>query len=333
MTATARPDIVAQLDAILDQIDDATADTVLSLLREVRDSGGGGGGGTVGGATEVTLAKVLAQLDDATADTVLSVLKEIEADTDLLEAVRDRLPTSGAASEAKLEAVRALLAGGLSVTVSNPTDVSALARETTLEAVRVLLANEDFASEAKLEAVRALLASGIGVTVSNPTDVSALARETTLESVRVLLANEDFASEAKLEAVRALLAGGLSVTVSNPTDVTALAREATVARKFGSGKITRAVQVNALGNTPVVTPTAGRRLRLFWVGMSTSENNGGEVLVLIRFGATTHYRWRMGSPGAFSHWEVIEGAVDEPLTVNLDQPLPVEFNYTYEEFG
>lgn len=285
MTATARPDVAVLVDRILAQVDDGTADTILTLLRQIRDGGGtGGGGGTTGGATEATLAAVLAQLDDATADTVISVLKAVAADTDLIAAVRDRLPAAGAASEAKLEAVRALLDTGIDVAVTNQIDVSGLARESTLEAVRAILAAEDFASEAKLEAVRALLAAGIDVTVTNPTDVSALAREST------------------------------------------------VSRKFGSGKTTRAMQVAATGDNPVVAPAAGRRLRVFWVGMSTSENNGGEVLTQVRIGGTTHYRWRMGSPGAFSHWEVLEGAPNEALIVNLDQPLPVEFNYTYEEF-
>lgn len=234
MTATARPDIVAQLEAILDQLDDATADTVLSLLRQIRDTNSAL---PAGGATEATLLNILAQLDDATASTVLSVLKEIAADTDLLAAVRDRLPAAGAASEAKLEAVRALLAGNLNVSVTNPTDVSPLARETTL------------------------------------------------------------------------------------------------ARKFGSGKITRGQAITLSGDTAAVTPAPGNRVRLFWVGMSTSESNVSEVLVQIKFGTTVHYRWRMGSPGAFSHWEVIEGGVNQPLVVNLDQPMPVEFNVTYEEFA
>lgn len=87
LATAARQDAAkAVLDAILTQLDDATTDTVLSVLK------------TLAGkdfATQVTLAAVLAAVDGLEAN------------------------TTGLATEAKLEAVRALLAGTLTADVTD----------------------------------------------------------------------------------------------------------------------------------------------------------------------------------------------------------------------
>lgn len=97
-------------------------------------------------------------------------------------------------------------------------------------------------------------------------------------------------------------------------------------------KITTAVRKSDSGDNTVVTPASGKRIRLHWIGMSTPESNVDEMLVIVKLGSATKYRWNMTAPGAFSHWETVEGGVDESFVVNLSSALPVDINYTYEEF-
>jgi len=116
--------------------------------------------------------------------------------------------------------------------------------------------------------------------------------------------------------------------VARPTDYP----DAIAARRYASGKTAKAVTVSSAGDTTVVTPTSGKAIRLLWLGLSTSENAGGETLVRPRFGDNDPiYSWWMGSPGAFQHWQVYEGADDEPLIVALSDAIDVEVNLTYEE--
>src|SRR5882762_7174648 len=60
--------------------------------------------------------------------------------------------------------------------------------------------------------------------------------------------------------------------------------------------------VAGVGDHTVWTPAPGKRIRLKWVGLSTSKNNSGDVVVKWRFGASGAYFWPwiMGAPGAFA---------------------------------
>jgi hypothetical protein len=104
-------------------------------------------------------------------------------------------------------------------------------------------------------------------------------------------------------------------------------------RRFGrSPRLTRAVAISTAGDNTIVTPAAGKRIRLLWLAMATSQDNTAETLAVVKFGSTEHYRWPLGNPGAFMHWEPIEGAVDTPLVINLSAAQTVQVSYTYEEF-
>jgi hypothetical protein len=98
-------------------------------------------------------------------------------------------------------------------------------------------------------------------------------------------------------------------------------------------RTTEAVSVAAAGDNTVKTPAAGKRLRVHWVGLSTSQDNTAETLATVKFGpaGTARYLWNMGNPGGFSHWETLEGAVNEALVVGLSVAQPVQVNVTYEE--
>lgn len=155
----------------------------------------------------------------------------------------------------------------------------------------------------------------------------------------------DAATLAALETTTVLqgtspwvVSGTLGVTgeveVKNDTGNPLPIDDAQSNKRFQPGvRITTAIAISSLGNNTIVTPAAGMRLRVTWIGMSTSEV-GLETLAIVKFGAagSAKYRWYLGAPGAFSHWEAIEGAVNEALIVNLSIGTTVQVNVTYEEF-
>lgn len=123
-----------------------------------------------------------------------------------------------------------------------------------------------------------------------------------------------------------------------PVSSTTLASEVTLAHtknRFAAGVRTpTAVQITGSGDNTIITPTAGKRLRVTWLGLSAPET-GAEVLAICKFGAAgaAVYRWNLGVPGAFAHWETVEGGTDAPLIVNLSGARTVQVNVTHEEFS
>lgn len=109
---------------------------------------------------------------------------------------------------------------------------------------------------------------------------------------------------------------------------------AATVNKFGAGiRQTRVFMISAAGDNVIITPTAGMKLRVFWVGYSSSETNTMEVLASLRFGnGPDIYGWFLGAPGAFSHWEPLTaGNVGDPLIINLSHSQPIQVNITFEE--
>jgi hypothetical protein len=98
-------------------------------------------------------------------------------------------------------------------------------------------------------------------------------------------------------------------------------------------RTTKAGIATSSGDNTIHTPASGKKCRLYWIGLSASQDNAAENLVIVKFGAAgeAKYRWRMGNPGAFSHWEPIEGAADEALILNLANGEDVDWNITVEE--
>lgn len=185
--------------------------------------------------------------------------------------------------------------------------------------------------EGFVDGLEALLTTLTGKDYATQTTLGTRASEVTLAALK---ARADLlASETTLAAVKTSV--DTAETNRNADDDALrglVATEATVARKFALGtKTTRGSRVSTSGDSNLIVPAAGKKVRLIWLGMSSSENNGAEALVLVKFGANVVYRWNMGTPGAFSHWEVVEGAVDQALVVNLSAAQPIDFNYTWEE--
>jgi hypothetical protein len=126
-----------------------------------------------------------------------------------------------------------------------------------------------------------------------------------------------------------------TVTVANPTTnpETGLAKDATLLRRYGD-HITKAGLANTIGDNTLHTPVAGKRIRLYWIGLSTSQDNTAENLAIVKLtdaDGTTKYRWRLGNPGAFVGGRTIEGNADEPLILNLATTDGVDWNVDLEE--
>jgi hypothetical protein len=126
-----------------------------------------------------------------------------------------------------------------------------------------------------------------------------------------------------------------TVTVSNPTTnpETGLAKDATLLRRFGD-HVTKAGVVSTIGDNTLHTPTSGKKVRLYWIGLSTSQDNAAENLIQVKLtdaDGTVKYRWCLGNPGAFVGGRTIEGSVNEPLILNLATTDAVNWNVDLEE--
>jgi len=99
--------------------------------------------------------------------------------------------------------------------------------------------------------------------------------------------------------------------------------------RFAGGKITTATAIEA--SATLHTPAAGEQLTLYWIALSSSQENPGEVLATVKLGGKTIYEWYLGNPGAFMHWEPETGEVGDALTVELSGAQKVAVSYTYSE--
>lgn len=98
--------------------------------------------------------------------------------------------------------------------------------------------------------------------------------------------------------------------------------------RYAGGKLAKTAQVTLAGDTTVLTPAAGRRIKLYWISAINDPDAAQSPLITIRFaGAATN----LYSAYALAHWEVFTGPVDAGLVVNLDQAGDVAVTIHYEE--
>lgn len=122
--------------------------------------------------------------------------------------------------------------------------------------------------------------------------------------------------------------GGGSTAVSNfPSDYPDAAQQGYQANRYGGGKSAYAGTVSASGDTDVITPAGGNAIRVFWVYALGDPDNATSPLITVSIGATSIY-----AGYALAHWEIFEGAADEPVTVNLGSAETVAVTIHYEEF-
>lgn len=109
-------------------------------------------------------------------------------------------------------------------------------------------------------------------------------------------------------------------------EATQLGVKADLDERYSGGKLAVGVTLSTGGDNTVLTPTAGKALRVVWVSIIPSSDNTAAVLARVRLGA--------GSPFyqayALAHWEAFQGAINDPLIVNLStggQPVAVTVHY------
>lgn len=84
--------------------------------------------------------------------------------------------------------------------------------------------------------------------------------------------------------------------------------------------------VTAAGDNTLITPAPGKRLRLRWIYAINQPSATSSPLISVRLGATEIYRvW------ALMKRQVVTGAVDAPLIVNLSEAANVAVTVIYEE--
>lgn len=177
------------------------------------------------------------------------------------------------------------------------------------------------ATQAALESIQA------NVTGTVALDAPSLAA---LENVTATIANlpDDFPDDAllaKVEAVRALLAAPLAVT-GPLTDGELRADDVDVADSGERLYTHVTATVTASGDTTVHPPASGKRIRLRWIYAINDPSDASPPLIRVRLGATEIYRvW------ALSKRQLVLGAVDAPLIINLDDTGKVAFTALLEE--
>ena len=105
--------------------------------------------------------------------------------------------------------------------------------------------------------------------------------------------------------------------------------EATLANRFGGDKEAATAFVTSLGSTTILTPAAGKKLRVYWVSAINSPTEPTTPLIQVGFVGADDYLY---AAYAIAHWEIFEGEVDQPLEVNLDGSGAVAVTVHYEEF-
>ena len=109
-------------------------------------------------------------------------------------------------------------------------------------------------------------------------------------------------------------------------DATLAAQKANLDYRYSGGKSSYGAVLSTSGDTAVLTPASGKRIRVFWVSLIPNSDNTVANLVTVKFTSTVLY---LGY--AIAHWEVFTGSTDEVLTVNLANAQPVAFTVHYQE--
>jgi hypothetical protein len=99
-----------------------------------------------------------------------------------------------------------------------------------------------------------------------------------------------------------------------------------VEARYGGNKLAATATATSVGDTTIVSPAAGSRLRLFWLSAITDPDEPTNPLIRVRLGATELYR-----AYAVAHWEIFDGAEGEALVVNLSDAAAVAVTAHYQE--
>lgn len=85
--------------------------------------------------------------------------------------------------------------------------------------------------------------------------------------------------------------------------------------------------ISSDGDTTLITPAPGKRLRVFWIYAINQPTSSVSPVISISIGSRILYK-----VFALSKRQIIEGDVDQSLTINLSAPSQVAVTVIYEEF-
>jgi hypothetical protein len=97
--------------------------------------------------------------------------------------------------------------------------------------------------------------------------------------------------------------------------------------RWAGGHSTVATVISAAGDTTLVTPSSGHRLRVVWVSALPSPDNTAANRIRVRFDSSAPFY----DGYAVGHWEPFDGPVDGPLIINMATSEPVAVNVHYRE--
>jgi hypothetical protein len=122
---------------------------------------------------------------------------------------------------------------------------------------------------------------------------------------------------------------------ANLGTIDGVATEATLLALLAAASLTPvstlAATVDVTGPTDVLTPAAGKKLRLRWLFAQSDPSNSGTSVITFRLGGTVVYKFELDAGQPFAHSMVVDGAVDGALSVELGNTNPVYVNVDYEE--
>lgn len=96
--------------------------------------------------------------------------------------------------------------------------------------------------------------------------------------------------------------------------------------RYSGGKSAVTATATSSGDTTVYTPTAGKKVRLYWISCINDPDSSLTPLVKVKLGSAEFYRGY-----AIAHWEVFDGATNAALIVNLDEAGSVSITAHYAE--
>lgn len=105
-----------------------------------------------------------------------------------------------------------------------------------------------------------------------------------------------------------------------------LALDATLLNRYGGGKSAAVGTATGVGDTTIITPASGKKIKLYWVSAINDPDEAASPLIKVILGTTELYR-----AYAIAHWEIFTGPTDGVLKVNLDQAGSVAVTAHYEE--
>lgn len=96
-------------------------------------------------------------------------------------------------------------------------------------------------------------------------------------------------------------------------------RQVVTSPRYSGGLTPLCATVTAIGDTTILTPSAGMALRVYWVQAQNDPDVATQARIIARFGAAGLELYRNY---AVSHWEPFTGGVNQELRVNLDVAAP-----------